>query len=547
MYQLTKLENNLESVLKNFNITEKIDIKLTRNESFDLQINNLVKFKDNPNLIEIIDNFQRELDSEPFIKKYEISEKNFINIEINLNEFLKTVGKIRNFIKVSSPKKIIFDYGGPNIGKPLHVGHLRSLNIGRSLYNINKLAGHNVANDIHLGDWGMPIAQIICFINEKNIDFEDIKIEDLEEIYPKASKLYQQNEDFKSLAQNINKELNENKADLINKWKFIKEVSIKAIKETLSLLDHNFDLWMGESDVNSLIPEMIANLKDNEKISLDNGAYISNLDTDPKILITKSDGSYLYLTTDLATVLKRKKENMVDKTLYIVDKRQKLHFEQLFDSIKYFELGKEEYTHVEFGTVNDLNGNPFKTRDGDTKKLMDLFEETLSKLKTINKDLDEETNKVLANTVLTFSDLITNRRTDYKFDLDKFTNISGKTGIYVQYAYVRAKKLLQDSNIDISSINLVFSELDETDNNLLRSFLKFEYYFIQALDNNEPHHLADYLYELSNLFNSMYQNESILENKNETKTFNKLKITHYFQNYSKLLMKSLGIQPVEKM
>ena len=393
----------------------------------------------------------------------------------------------------------------------------------------------------------MPIAQIICFINENNITLEDLKIEDLEEIYPKASKLYQQDEDFKSLAQNINKELNENKADLINKWEFIKEVSIKAIKETLSLLDHNFDLWMGESDVNSLIPEMIANLKDNEKISLDNGAYISNLDTDPKILITKSDGSYLYLTTDLATVLKRKKENEVDKTLYIVDKRQKLHFEQLFDSIEYFELGKEEYTHVEFGTVNDLNGNPFRTRDGDTKKLMDLFEETLSKLKTINKDLDEETNKVLANTVLTFSDLITNRRTDYKFDLDKFTNISGKTGIYVQYAYVRARKLIQDSNVDISNTNIVFSELDRTDNILLRSFLKFEYYFSQALNNNEPHHLADYLYEISNLFNSMYQNESILENKNPKKMFNKLKITYYFQSYSKLLMKSLGIQPVEKM
>ena len=175
MYQLTKLENNLESVLKNFNITEKIDIKLTRNESFDLQINNLVKFKDNPNLIEIIDNFKRELDSEPFIKKYEISEKNFINIEINLSEFLKTVENIRNFIKVSSPKKIIFDYGGPNIGKPLHVGHLRSLNIGRSLYNVNKLAGNTVLSDIHMGDWGMPIAQIIQYGIEKKIDFEIIE------------------------------------------------------------------------------------------------------------------------------------------------------------------------------------------------------------------------------------------------------------------------------------------------------------------------------------------------------------------------------------
>ena len=538
MYLLKNLIRNLENDLSDNGVSESIVLRTSNIANYDFQINNLVKFEKRSDIDDIEKSFSKILNDDPIIKNFEFTKNYFINIEINIEMYLSNHENLIKNIKSSHQKNIILDYGGPNIGKPLHVGHLRSLNIGRSLYNINKLAGHNVANDIHLGDWGMPIAQIICFINENNINLEDIKIEDLEEIYPKASKLYQQDEDFNSLAKNINKELNENKADLINKWEFIKEVSIKAIKETLSLLDHNFDLWMGESDVNSLIPEMIANLKDNEKISLDNGAYISNLDTDPKILITKSDGSYLYLTTDLATVLKRKKENEVDKTLYIVDKRQKLHFEQLFDSIKYFELGNEEYTHVEFGTVNDLNGNPFKTRDGHTKKLMDLFEETLSKLKTINKDLDEETNKVLANTVLTFSDLITNRRTDYKFDLDKFTNISGKTGIYVQYAYVRARKLIQDSNIDISNKNLVFSELDETDNNLLKSFLKFEYYFIQALNNNEPHHLADYLYELSNLFNSMYQNESILENKNETKTFNKLKITHYFQNYSKLLMKS---------
>ena len=547
MYLLKNLIRNLENDLSDKGLSESIVLRTSNLPNFDFQINNLVKLEKSSEIEDIEKSFSKILYDDPIIKNFEFTKNYFINLEINIQMYLSNNENLIENIKASHQKNIILDYGGPNIGKPLHVGHLRSLNIGRSLYNINKLAGHNVVNDVHLGDWGMPIAQIICFINENNIALEDLKIEDLEEIYPKASKLYQQDEDFKSLAQNINKELNENKADLINKWEFIKEVSIKAIKETLSLLDHNFDLWMGESDVNSLIPEMIANLKDNEKISLDNGAYISNLDTDPKILITKSDGSYLYLTTDLATVLKRKKENEVDKTLYIVDKRQKLHFEQLFDSIKYFELGKEEYTHVEFGTVNDLNGNPFKTRDGDTKKLTDLFEETFSKLKVINKDLDKETNRLLANTVLTFSDLITNRKTDYKFDLDKFTNISGKTGIYVQYAYVRARKLIQDSNIDISSTNLVFSELDETDNNLLRSFLKFEYYFIQALNNNEPHHLADYLYELSNLFNSMYQNESILENKNETKTFNKLKITHYFQNYSELLMKSLGIQPVEKM
>ena len=547
MYLLTNLINRLENSLSKNGMSESIIIRLSNLENFDFQINNLVKLEKSSQIKDIERSFSKILDDDPIIINYEFTKNYFVNLEINIEMYLSNHENLIENIKSSHPKNMILDYGGPNIGKPLHVGHLRSLNIGRSLYNINKIAGHNVFNDIHLGDWGMPIAQIICYIKQNKIHLEDIKKEDLEEIYPKASKLYQQDEEFKSIAQNINKELNENKDDLIKNWEFLKEISVKGIKETLSLLGHNFDLWMGESDVNNLIPKMIADLKENEKISLDDGAYISNLETDPRILITKSDGSYLYLTTDLATVLNRKKEYKVDKTLYIVDKRQKLHFEQLFDSIKYFKFGEEEYTHVEFGTINDLNGNPFKTREGDTKKLKDLFEETLSKIQSINEDLDEETNRLLTNTVLTFSDLITNRRTDYKFDLDKFTNINGKTGIYIQYAFVRAKKLIQNSNIDVTNIDLVFSELDETDNMLLKSFLKFDYYFNQALNNNEPHHLADFLYELSNLFNSMYQNENILENKNEIKKFNKLKMTYYFQNYSKILMKSLGIKPAEKM
>ena len=547
MYQLTKLENNLESVLKNFNITEKIDIKLTRNESFDLQINNLVKFKDNPNLIEIIDNFQRELDSEPFIKKYEISEKNFINIEINLNEFLKTVGKIRNFIKVSSPKKIIFDYGGPNIGKPLHVGHLRSLNIGRSLYNVNKLAGNTVLSDIHMGDWGMPIAQIIQYGIEKKIDFENITIEELEEIYPIASDLYSKNNDFTQLAQNINKNLNNNQKDLINKWKKIKGTSLRSLESTLDQLNHKFDLWRGESDVNDLIPDMIEDLKSKNKISLDDGAYVSSLKTDPKILITKSDGSYLYLTTDLATVLDRLDNFEFDKTLYIVDKRQKLHFEQLFLSLEYFDFPTKEYEHISFGTVNDADGNPFKTREGGTKKLTDLYDETYKYIKAINNDLDDISLGLLSNTVLTYSDLITNRNTDYKFDLEKFTNVNGKTGIYIQYANVRAKKLINDSSLEVSDFSIVSEELDGNDKNLLRSFIKFEFYFEQTIKNNEPHHLADYLYEISQKFNGMYQGTNILENENTVLKENKLKITDLFLKYSNLLMECLGILPVKKM
>ena len=547
MYQLSNLITELEKELTKYNITESIDLKISTIQNYDFQINNLVKFQKNKEIEKIKNSFSEIIENEPFIKYYEISDNYFVNLLVNIELFIPGIENLRNSIKVERPKKIILDYGGPNIGKPLHVGHLRSLNIGRSLYQINKFAGHNILNDIHLGDWGMPVAQIICYTDENNIDLEQVKIDDLEKIYPKASKLYSEDSNFNLKAQNVNKQLNEKKEPLIKKWKNIKAISVKSIKETLSLLGHDFDLWMGESDVNNLIPIMIKQLEEKNKISKDNGAYISNLQSDPKILITKSDGSYLYLTTDLATVLDRQKRNNFDKTIYVVDKRQKLHFEQLFNSIKFFQFGDEEFLHVEFGTVNDSQGNPFKTRDGDTKKLSELYSETIFKIKEINENLDEDSYKLLANTVLTYSDLITNRKTDYKFDLDKFTNITGKTGIYVQYAFVRANRLIENSNIDVQKINLVFSEIRELDNNLIKCFLKFEYYYFQALLNNEPHHLADYLYELSNSFNSMYQDENILENENEIVKLNKLKIAYYFLFYSNIVMEMLGIQPAKKM
>ena len=547
MYQLIKLIKNLENELQELVGPESISLRISNNPNFDFQINNLVKFQNHKKIKNIENSFYKIIDKESSIKKFEITDNYFINLEINVETFTHNFDKIRNNIKVENPQTILLDYGGPNIGKPLHVGHLRSLNIGRSLYRIYKLAGHNVLSDIHMGDWGMPIAQIISYIDQNKIDIDNINIDSLEKIYPKASNLYLEDNEFKELAQANNKMLNENNSKIIKKWKKLREISIESIKDTLQVLNQQFDLWMGESDVNHLIPGMIKKLKDDGKISLDDGAYVSNFISEPKILITKSDGSYLYLTTDLATVLNRTKQNKVDKTLYIVDKRQKLHFEQLIKSIKYFEFSDKEYQHIAFGTVNDSNGNPYKTREGDAKKLIDLFEETSLKIKQINKDLDDDTNKLLANTVLTFSDLKTNRMTDYKFDLDKFTNISGKTGIYVQYALVRAKKLLNNASINTSALNLNIPDFDESDLKLTRELIKFEYFFNLALENNEPHHLADYLYELSNLFNSMYQNENILENKNEIVKFNKLKITEYFIAYSSLLMECLGLEPVEEM
>ena len=547
MKQLSNLKTNIEKLLLENDIEEDIDIRISNVVNYDFQINNLVKYQSNPNIQKIVDYISKVIEKEKEIEKFEITEKYFINLQINIESFLENCQNIREIIRVQNPKKIILDYGGPNIGKPLHVGHLRSLNIGRSLYNINNLAGNKVLSDIHMGDWGMPIAQIIGYIEKYDLDLKRLDIDDLEEIYPSASKLYKDDIEFKNYSQTINKRLNENDKDFIEKWKKLKIISTESITQILTLLNHNFDIWMGESDVNGLIPEIIENLETNGKISIDDGAYVSNFESEPKILITKSDGSYLYLTTDIATVKNRLLKSDFDKTLYVVDKRQKLHFQQLFKSLDYFEFDKREYEHISFGTINDANGNPFKTREGDTKKLLELFEETYLYIKNINPDLDEKTNKIIANTVLTFSDLITNRMTDYKFDLDKFTNISGKTGIYVQYSLVRARKLIINSLDNIEDLKIKVSVLDQTDINLIKSFSKFENLFNQALNKSEPHHLADYLYELSNEFNSIYQSENILENKNVDVKNNKLKISYLFIEYSTFLMESLGIMPVEKM
>ena len=328
-------------------------------------------------------------------------------------------------------------------------------------------------------------------------------------------------------------------------WKSIKDTSIKSLEENFQILGHNFDYWLGESDVNNLIPEMIDELLKNEKIIYDSGALISAEDTDPKILITKSDGSYLYITTDLATILFRQKNIGYDKAFYIVDNRQSLHFKQLFSCIKFFEFNNLEHKHISYGTLNDSDGNPFKTRDGGTKPLSELFKETFEYIKKINEDLDDSIISQLTNSVLTFSDLITNRKTDYKFDLEKFTNVNGKTGIYVQYSQVRAKKLLE--NIENKKTELNDLILNDIDKELLSKLYLFSYFLEQAGSLNEPHHLANYLYEISNLFNQFYESEKILEIDNSDHLSSKRYITNLFLTTSQNVMGCLGITPVNNM
>ena len=253
---------------------------------------------------------------------------------------------------------------------------MRTLNIGRSLYNIHSFINNETISDIHLGDWGMPVAQIISYLENEQIDPKSVDSNQLEFIYPKASEEYKQNDDFKKRAQEINKLLNNDDKNMLSIWEIIKNISVESLEKDFKTLNHRFDLWLGESDVNNLIPEMINNLIKNKKVEKDNGALISTEDVDPKVLITKSDGSYLYITTDLATILYRQQNIGYDKAFYIVDNRQSLHFKQLFDSVKFFEFNDLYHEHIAYGTLNDNEGNPFKTREGGTKPLSELFDET---------------------------------------------------------------------------------------------------------------------------------------------------------------------------
>ena len=541
----TNLTDSIKNEFSVFNLVEDVQFSLSKIDGYDLQINNLVKYNKEKFFPKLQENIVEIIEESQIFETIDKNDIGFINLTLNHKFLINEITNTKNDFINNKKHKIIFDYGGPNIGKPLHVGHMRTLNIGRSLYYIHSFTNNEVVSDIHLGDWGMPVAQIISYLEKEKIEPESIDSNQLEVIYPKASEEYKQNDNFKIRAQAINKLLNDNDENMLGIWKIIKNTSVESLEKDFKTLNHRFDLWLGESDVNDLIPGMIDDLVKNKKVIEDEGALISAEDVDPKVLITKSDGSYLYITTDLATILYRQKNIPYDKAFYIVDNRQSLHFKQLFDSIKFFEFNDLYHEHISYGTLNDSDGNPFKTRQGGTKPLSELFDETYNYIKTINTTLSDSTITHLTNSVLTFSDLITNRKTDYKFDLEKFTNVNGKTGIYIQYSQVRAKKLI--ATIDNQNQEIKELILNKTDKQLLSKLFLFSYYLEQSALLNEPHHLANYLYEISNLFNQFYENEKLSIITDPNQMASKLYIINLFLTTSHNTMFCLGILPVDEM
>ena len=535
--------NDIFDVLYKFSIQEDVQLNYSQIENVDIQCNNLVKLSSDDRIEEIKTAIENKLKNNKYIQEISFAGNNFINILLS-EEYLEK-NLLSDLSKLNGKKtSILIDYGGPNIGKSLHVGHLRTLNIGRSIYRINKIAGNDVTSDIHLGDWGMPVALILCYIKKMNIELSTLKHNDLETIYPAATELAEDDISFYEEAKNISKKLNENDEVLKKEWKIIYDVSVKKINELIHKLGHGFDWFYGESDVVKETKLVIDDAKLKNKIVDDNGALLSKEPSDPPILLTKSDGSYLYITTDLGTVYFREQNGNFDKYLYVVDQRQSNHFIQLFKTVKYFELSSSEFLHVSYGTVNGQDDKPLKTRDGGVYKLEELLNDVKKELlkKNSNTTLVEE----LANSILTYSDLLPSRNQNYKFDIEKFVDVNGKTGIYLQYAQVRAGKIL--NQYQTQNNKEVLDNLNEDERKLVFEITKLPYYFLKSLEKNEPHHIAEYAYSLCQIFNSFYSNNKIFSSSiTETVMNQRLFIVKSFYTTIHTVFELLGMSPVNEM
>ncbi len=479
----------------------------------------------------------------------------FLNIKINeefLKDFIVNMRKEDKFgvEEPETPNTIVIDYGGPNVAKPLHVGHLRSAVIGESIKRIARYMGHTVIGDIHLGDWGLQMGLIITELKERRpeliyFDLEyngeypteaPFTIGELEEIYPTASKKSKEDKLFKEKAMEATYMLQNGTKGYRALWKQILDVSVTDLKKNYQNLQVEFDLWNGESDVQDSIPAMVTYLKENGYAHESEGALVVDVkeETDtkeiPPCMILKSDGASLYNTTDLATILERMKELAPDEIIYVVDKRQELYFEQVFRCAKKAKLVKPEtkLLFIGFGTMNGKDGKPFKTRDGGVMRLenliSDINEKMYSKITETKETPEEEarsTAQIVALSAIKYGDLSNQASKDYIFDIDRFTSFEGDTGPYILYTIVRIKSILskyksQGNSILPNADNLCKVQT-EAEKALVLELSKFTGAMEAAFLETAPNKICAYIYELANAFNRFYHDTKIMTEEDSKK------------------------------
>lgn len=443
--------------------------------------------------------------------------------------------------ETSNPQTIVIDYGGPNVAKPLHVGHLRSAIIGESVKRICRLMGHKVLGDIHMGDWGYQMGLIITELKKRQPDlvyfdesFEGeypeeapFTIGELEEIYPTASAYAKEHEDYREEALHATYLLQNGHRGYTAVWKHIMQVSVTDLKKNYSNLNVDFDLWKGEADAQAYIPDMIEKLKEEGYARVDQGALVIDVKEEsdtkeiPPCMIQKSDGASLYGTTDLATLVQREQDYHPDQVIYVVDKRQELHFTQVFRAAKKTGIVPEEtrLRFLGFGTMNGKDGKPFKTREGGVMRLESLIaeinEEMYRKItdnRTVSQEEARETARTVGLSAIKYGDLSNQASKDYVFDVDRFTSFEGNTGPYILYTIVRIKSILNkytEAGEILDGLSVTGAHGDE-EKALMLEAAKYNGVMETAFEELAPHKICAYIYELANAFNRFYHETRIL-------------------------------------
>ncbi|MBQ4293225.1 MAG: arginine--tRNA ligase [Lachnospiraceae bacterium] len=508
----------------------------------------------------------------------------FLNFRVKeafLAEYLGEMAASDRFGAPLAPekKKMIIDYGGPNVAKPLHVGHLRAAIIGESIKRICRFAGHEVIGDVHLGDWGLQMGLIITELHERKPSLpyfdpefdgdypEDapFTIGELEEIYPTASARSKEDEAYKEAALLATKELQEGRRGYRALFKHILAVSVADLKKNYQDLNVEFDLWMGESDVQELIEPMARRLKEEGYAYESEGALVVDVaeeaDTKevPPCMILKSDGASLYTTTDLATLQWREDHEKPDHVVYVVDKRQEMHFTQVFRCARKTGIVRPEteLTFIGFGTMNGKDGKPFKTREGGVMRLADLIADIREEMK--KKILDSgrgategeagETAKLVALSALKYGDLSNQAEKNYIFDVDRFTSFEGNTGPYILYTIVRIKSILRKYRETGGTLEgaRILAASGEGEKELMMKAARFPEMIRSAAADLSPHRICAYLYELSDAFNHFYHENRILAEEDEEKKKSYLALLVLVRDLAEQCIELLGFSAPEEM
>lgn len=516
-------------------------------------------------------------------RSVEVVKPGFINIIISDNMLASYIDEMAREEKLGyeadGSDTIVIDYGGPNVAKPLHVGHLRTAIIGESLKRIFRFAGNKVIGDVHLGDWGLQMGLIIEQLHDNKPDlpyfdeaFEGeypkeppFTLSELEQIYPAASARSKAEEDFKERAQAATYKLQKGYKPYVALWKHIMNISVADLKQNYANLNVEFDLWKGESDAEEYIDEMIGDLEAKGLVHESQGALVADVkeETDtkeiPPCIIKKSDGATLYATTDLATIVMRVKDFNPDKIIYVVDNRQEMHFTQVFRVAKKAGFSERaEYVFHGFGTMNGKDGKPFKTREGGVMRLenliADINDAVYNKIME-NRQVSEEEARDIAKTVglaaVKYGDLSNQASKDYVFDVDRFTSFEGNTGPYILYTIVRIKSIMEKyaqtgKNAD-KLLSRVNSELNESEKQLMLELSRFNEMMESAYREMAPHKICAYIYDLSNAFNKFYHENRIIAEEDEKKQAGYIKLLEVTKRTLEVCIELLGFSAPSKM